>query len=171
MASYSVAVQMTHWSEISTHTKSLRPLLRGLARDRYFSLAILVGPLVWLGFVFIGPPGFVAGLSLTPWPKLLILAGLYPLLEEWLFRGLVQPLLLKTSIGCRIVLKLSVANWMTTALFVAVHVLNRPGFLALPLLFPSLVFGAFRDKYGSLVPALLLHSYYNLGYFSIISPL
>ena len=33
---------------------------------------------------------------------------------------------------------------------------------------PSLVFGHLRDRTGSTVPAILVHGWYNLGYFTLM---
>ena len=144
--------------------------LKNLSRDRLFWLALLAGPAVWLS-LFLWLPGTSAGEnSLVQWWRLLLLAGLYPLLEEWLFRGLLQPQLLTyRPLRTRLV-GLTGANLLTSLLFGAVHLITQPPLWAAAVIVPSLVFGAFRDRYQSVVPAIILHSFYNLGYFLIFWP-
>jgi membrane protease YdiL (CAAX protease family) len=48
---------------------------------------------------------------------------------------------------------------------VAAHALTHPPEWAAAMLFPSLVFGYFRDRYRSVVPAAALHVFYNAGWF------
>jgi membrane protease YdiL (CAAX protease family) len=35
------------------------------------------------------------------------------------------------------------------------------------VLFPSLIFGYFRDRYTSIYPCMVLHAFYNAGYFGL----
>lgn len=141
--------------------------LKKLSRDRWFWLALLAGPGVWAALYFWLPVVPGQDEHLNQWWTLLLLAGLYPLLEEWLFRGLLQPQLL-TCRPFRIqYLGLSYANLLTSLLFAAAHLFTQPPLWAAAVIIPSLVFGAFRDRYQSVVPAIILHSFYNLGYFLI----
>ncbi|VAX03132.1 hypothetical protein MNBD_GAMMA20-1756 [hydrothermal vent metagenome] len=141
--------------------------LKNLFQDRLFWLALLAGPVVWLS-LFLGFPGTASEES-SPiqWWWLLLLAGLYPLLEEWLFRGLLQPQLLNYHPLRARFLGLTYANLLTSLLFGVVHLIAHPPLWAAAVIVPSLVFGAFRDRYHSVVPAIVLHSFYNLGYFLI----
>ncbi len=138
-------------------------------RDNHFYLALLAGPLTWL----------VAWLVLRPdtqvlWPLLQPLAlfwGVlfFPIFEEILFRGLIQDFVRNYFTDTRFGL-LSVANIVTSLLFVLAHVLLK-GFSPLTLLvfFPSLVFGYFRDRTGGLIAPILLHAWYNLGFLWLMS--
>jgi membrane protease YdiL (CAAX protease family) len=49
------------------------------------------------------------------------------------------------------------------------HFINHPPFWALAVFFPSLVFGYFRDRCDSVVPAITLHILYNFGYFVAVA--
>jgi uncharacterized protein len=136
-----------------------------LRKDPLFALALLAGIFVWwvLWFFFPSTPIF-------NWPleyplRFLTLAFSYPLIEELFFRGLLQPTLYQKSWGHRNWLSLSIANWLTSLLFMLAHFYAHPPLAAISVLIPSLIFGAFRDRYHSLTPALLLHIFYNAGYF------
>jgi len=138
---------------------------KNLSRDHLFWMALLAGPGVWLILYFWFPTHPRQNDGLDPWWTLLLLAGLYPLLEEWLFRGLLQPQLLTYRPLRTRLLGLSNANLLTSLLFAAAHLFVQSPLWAAAVIVPSLIFGAFRDRYQSVVPAIILHSFYNLGYF------
>ena len=60
---------------------------------------------------------------------------------------------------------LSHANILTSVLFTALHFINHPPLWAAAVLFPSLVFGLFKDRSGGLAAPIILHVFYNSGYF------
>jgi len=143
---------------------------RDLLHDRLFWLALTAGPVVWITLLSWLPSTPFTENGLAQWWRFLLLAGLYPLLEEWLFRGLLQPQLLTWQPLRTRLLGLTGANLLTSLLFGAVHLIAHPPLWAAAVIVPSLVFGAFRDRYQSVVPAIILHSFYNLGYFLIFWP-
>ncbi len=144
--------------------------LKDLPHDRLLWLALTAGPVVWLALLTWQPATPFGDGGPAQWRQLLLLAGLYPLLEEWLFRGLLQPQLLDYRPLRTQRIGLSGANLLTSLLFGAIHLFAHPPFWAAAVIIPSLVFGAFRDRYHSVVPAILLHSFYNLGYFLFFWP-
>lgn len=99
------------------------------------------------------------------WRLLAWLVLLYPVLEEWLFRGLLQPLLLKSAIGRSSLYGITFANVAASVLFTAFHFISHTPVWAVSVLFPSLLFGWFRDRHQSILPAIVLHCGYNLAYF------
>ena len=148
--------------------KSLNPLWR----DKKFWAAITTALLFWVILFWIAPP---RSLFLS-WPlyapgKFLMLALVYPVLEELVFRGLVQGTIYNTQVGKKQFAKLSIANISASLFFVLVHFINHPPLWALSVFVPSLIFGYFRDKYLSVVPAVVLHIFYNGGYFLLYPPL
>ncbi len=101
------------------------------------------------------------------WPAPLLLFQvvlLYPVLEEFAFRGTVQSFLLNYSAGAANRFGITIANVVTSVLFAAAHLLYQPALWALATFFPSLIFGYFRERYDQVLPGLLLHSWYNLGF-------
>lgn len=138
----------------------------GLARfvlplaDPHFVAAIVVALPVWLvlGLGLAGPlhrpAGLLAWLAFVAWQ---------PLLEELVFRGLLQGQLLRLS-AARRVGPVSVANLLTTAAFAAMHLLAQPAAWALAVVAPSLVFGHLRERFGSVWPAVAMHAVYNAGF-------
>jgi hypothetical protein len=138
---------------------------RPFLADRQFILALLAGVVVWLGFWLVVPgwlpslgfhANFLIFLSLVLWQ---------PVLEELLFRGIIQGQFLARAWGGKMRWGLTHANLLTSVLFVLAHTLYHPPLWAFAVFVPSLVFGHFRDRYGSIYPALLLHVFYNAGYF------
>lgn len=138
-------------------------------RDSRFYLALLAGPLTWLVAWFVLQPDTEA-----LWPllqPLVLFWGVlfFPVFEEVLFRGLIQDFIrhyfTETRLGA-----LTVANIVTSLLFVLAHVLLK-GLSPYTLLvfFPSLIFGYFRDRTGGLLASILLHAWYNLGFLWVMS--
>ncbi|MBI5042172.1 MAG: JDVT-CTERM system CAAX-type protease [Gammaproteobacteria bacterium] len=137
--------------------------------DSQFRLAVIAAPLVWLlGYLAFTPDPDWA------WPlhrprEVLYLAVLHPCIEELLFRGLLQGWLLERAGFRRRWQGLTTANLFTSGIFTVLHFFAHPPLAAAAVLVPSLVFGYFRDRHGSLHAPILLHVYYNLGYFWIFA--
>lgn len=91
-------------------------------------------------------------------------ALLYPFVEELIFRGYIQDLahrrLTTWQLG-----PLSHANILTSLLFTTLHFINHPPLWAAAVFVPSLLFGFFKDRSGRLGAPILLHVFYNSGYF------
>ncbi|WP_158608506.1 JDVT-CTERM system glutamic-type intramembrane protease MrtJ [Stagnimonas aquatica] len=83
----------------------------------------------------------------------------HPLVEELAFRGAIQEALLRRlPVGFG---PLSFANLVTSLLFAAMHLGSRAAWLAIATFIPSLVFGYFRERHGSLLSPIVLHMVYN----------
>tara|TARA_B100000767_G_scaffold195596_1_gene182620 strand:- start:176 stop:592 length:417 start_codon:yes stop_codon:yes gene_type:complete len=94
---------------------------------------------------------------------LITLSLLYPILEELIFRGYLQPWL-KTK-SDRKFFHLSTANILTSVIFSLSHLVNHSPLWALSTLIPSLVFGYSLDRNKTLLSPIALHASYNFGYF------
>jgi len=130
-----------------------------------FLAALAVAPVFWVGLYAFTHP--VVNLS---WPfqsplRFALLAVFYPVLEEIIFRGWLQEELHKWALGSRIFARLSLANLLTSTVFSIAHVLYHSARWAAATFFPSLVFGYFKDKSRRLFPSIVLHVFYNAGYF------
>jgi len=88
-----------------------------------------------------------------------------PLWEELLFRGLLQGELIERGLIQPWVYGLSSANIFVSLLFAACHLWNHSVTWTILIIFPSLAFGFLRDRFGSTIPSILLHMWYNCGYF------
>jgi membrane protease YdiL (CAAX protease family) len=134
-----------------------------LYRDPLFYLALLAGPAVWLVLYLLAPVPVAWNKPLLDPVWFLKLVLVYPVLEEIVFRGLLQELvrdlLTKAMFG-----PLTVANLLTSVLFAGAHFFYHPPLAAALVFFPSLVFGFFKERTGSLVAPVLLHAFYNAGY-------
>lgn len=101
----------------------------------------------------------------VPALTIVLLVLVRPVLEEVVFRGLVQGNLLHISWGRRQWMGFTVANAVTSLLFSLVHVFYHPILMASLVFVPSMIFGYFRDRYkGRLLPSMILHAYYNGGF-------
>ena len=136
--------------------------LRSMMTDYGLWLALLaaVPVLALLGFWQTPNWGF-PGTTVLLWGVLL-----YPILEELVFRGLIQGWLLKKihwALG-----PLSGANLLTSVLFAAAHLLHQSPLLAASIFIPSLVFGWLRERHGRLAGCMLVHGGYNAGFLWVL---
>ena len=132
----------------------------GWLADPRFGLALLAGCAFWLALVWWGQPPPLPGLA-----ALASLILLQPVLEELLFRGLLQGRLRASAWGRRQFGGFTLANMIVTLLFTALHFINHPPLWAAGVLLPSLLYGYFRDRHDNVAPAIALHVFYNAGYF------
>ena len=130
-------------------------------RDPLFLAAIAAGALFWLVLALaVKVPGRV-----PTWPALVSLLLWQPTVEELLFRGVVQGELLARPFGARKMGPFSAANVIASLAFALIHFRHHPPLWAAAVFAPSLVFGLLRERHGCIWPALVLHIYYNSGYF------
>ena len=133
-------------------------------RDWPFWLAMALGPMCWVLLLQIGLP---LDNSDVPWKLLLMVAVAYPVLEEYVFRAGLQGALYRREAFSRSVLGVSIANLVTSIAFAAAHLFNHTPSWAALILFPSLVFGWARDRYGDIHASIILHITYNAGFISL----
>jgi membrane protease YdiL (CAAX protease family) len=134
-----------------------------LWQDPLFGLAVLAGPAAWLVLYLILQPEPQWGWPLAAPLAYLLPVVVYPVLEEIVFRGLVQELV-HEYVSARCLGPLSVANLLTSLLFTGMHFLYHAPLWAALVLLPSLVFGFFKDRTGRLTAPVLLHGFYNAGF-------
>ncbi len=134
--------------------------------DAHFIAALLLGPVVWLALSLWVKPA----LSAPGVQALLMVCLIYPVLEELAFRGFVQTWLLeKPQFAHMPAAGISYANVATSILFAGAHLINQSPLWAVSIFFPSLVFGYFRDRYDLVWPSVILHCWYNTGFFLLLS--
>lgn len=155
------------------------PLRRGLARitdqwglalppdrgwrvfiDTHLALAAAAAlPVLSVLFTVVGP-AMHAPAGWQAWASFVLAQ---PVLEELVFRGIVQGELLQWT-GGRQAGPVTQANLWTSLAFTVAHLLVQPPAWALAVAVPSLVFGHLRDRLRSIWPAVVLHGGYNLGF-------
>lgn len=137
-------------------------------RDYQFWAALAAALPFWAWLWWVRPPLHPwLQLEANWWPALLIIL-VYPLVEEILFRGALQGWLMK-KVHQRLG-PVSAANGLTSIVFTLLHGLRWQSGFSLLVVFPSLVFGYFRERSDGLVAPILLHAFYNAGFYLIISP-
>lgn len=134
------------------------------ASDPHLVLPVIAAAPVWLAL----------GLWATPWMRapagwaaLLSFALVMPLLEELVFRGLLQGQLLRVTAlhgQPRHFGPITWANGLSSLAFVALHLPTQPLVWALAVAVPSLVFGHLRERFDSVWPAMGVHVFYNTGF-------
>jgi membrane protease YdiL (CAAX protease family) len=144
------------------------PVTRRLWQDPLFWLALAAGPLCWLVIYLLLRTEPRWGWPLAAPLQYLLPALVYPVLEEIVFRGLVQEWVRK-RISKRVFGPLSVANLLTSVVFTGLHFIYHPPLWAALVLFPSLVFGFFKDRTRGLGAPIILHCCYNAGFLWLFS--
>ena len=134
-----------------------------LWRDPHLYLVLAGTAMVGLGLWALLAPGYARAIVSDPW-QLLAMLLLYPVVEEWIFRGVLQGELLRHSRWRRAHLGLTRANLVTSLLFAAMHLIHQPPLWALAVVVPSLVLGHFRERYGKLWLPIALHILFNAVY-------
>jgi uncharacterized protein len=108
------------------------------------------------------PPGTARWLGVIGWQ---------PLIEELLFRGLLQGALLRTRVGARGRGHLTVANLASSLAFVAVHFVHHPPLWAVATLVPSLALGWIRERHRSTWSAVVTHVLFNAEFYGVAAAL
>lgn len=102
--------------------------------------------------------------------SLFFLIVFYPVVEELAFRGVVQEYIASKTKQYPAFFFLTVANILTSVLFVMMHFVHHTPLWALLVFVPSLVFGYFKEQYRHVVPSIFLHMFYNFcSVFMIVS--
>lgn len=117
----------------------------------------------WLASAFPSPaPIDVA--SLQRWQQVLFFVIAAPVQEEVIFRGLVQSVLQERWSGMLAIrgAKISIAVICTAVLFAIVHLESGLATIAGALVL-SVVAGEMRRRSGSLLPAVVVHSLFNVA--------
>lgn len=137
-------------------------------KDLQFWLAMGAALPVWGALLAFAPhPALDLAWPLDAPASFLLLALVYPVAEEIIFRGALQEWLgdhLPSALG-----PLSLANLGTSIVFAALHFIYHPPLWAASVFVPSLLFGYFKDRTGSLQAPILLHIFYNTGYFWLLT--
>ena len=140
------------------------PVTRTFWRDPLFWLAVMAGPACWLLlYLLLRPASPQWDWPLAAPAEYLMPVLLYPVLEEIVFRGLIQELV-REFISRRTLGPLSLANLLTSLVFTGFHFFNHAPLWAALVFFPSLVFGFFKDRHHTLTAPILLHGFYNAGF-------
>ncbi|MBF0182579.1 MAG: JDVT-CTERM system CAAX-type protease [Magnetococcales bacterium] len=89
-----------------------------------------------------------------------------PVIEELTFRGVLQEgLLAHQPLRAKIpLLKISLANLLTSILFATSHCLARTNMTGLNVFIPSLIFGWCKERYVIIISCIIMHSFYNFSY-------
>lgn len=137
-------------------------------RDVLFWVAFVAGPLICLFAAWYYTIDFDIARPLHAYALFFMLVVAYPLMEEVIFRGALQGWLLDFAWARHRIVFISVANIITSLIFASLHGFYHPALMAALVFFPSIVFGFFRDRTGSIAAPVILHSSYNLAYFWLL---
>jgi membrane protease YdiL (CAAX protease family) len=85
----------------------------------------------------------------------------YPVLEEFVFRGVIQEYIASKTKQYPSFFYLTVANIVTSVLFVLMHFIHHTPLWAMLVFIPSLIFGYFKEQYRHIGASIFLHMFYN----------
>ncbi|MEN8726700.1 MAG: JDVT-CTERM system glutamic-type intramembrane protease [Sulfurovum sp.] len=136
-----------------------------------FGAAILAAPLFVLLYNSIFQHQAIdTELLFSDTKSLFFLIIFYPVIEELAFRGVIQEYIASKTKQYPSFLFLTVANILTSVLFVLMHFVHHTPVWALLVFIPSLIFGYFKDQYNNIAPSIFLHMFYNFcSVFMIVS--
>jgi uncharacterized protein len=111
---------------------------------------------------------------LPQWPMFFALCVASPVLEEYVFRGVLYE-----AVDARwpavgpsgAPLSISPANAITTFLFVTTHMVAREPMAGALVLLPSIYLGLLRQRYGGAGICMVIHAVWNVGWFSVFPPI
>lgn len=132
---------------------------RWLQDPQLLAAALAAVPVWWLLAISVGSHMRTATTG-AAWLSLVLVQ---PVAEEIVLRGVLQGQLLRLGRGRRVG-PLTLANLATTAVFVGLHLFTQPPLWALAVAVPSMVLGHLRERFGSVLPAITMHAYYNAGF-------
>lgn len=157
-----------------SHSKNIFGALvtRSYWQQSDFWLACCAAVIFWLSFKLLVPSSPLTPSIPTLSTSLLFLIFIFPVLEEIVFRGLIQEsiqkLLVHKQFKIIFLWRISHANLLASMCFTLSHFWSQPALWAAATLIPSLLFGYFKDKYQSLYPSIMLHIFYNLGFYLLM---
>ena len=125
-------------------------------------------PVVWGGIVWIFGFGLDFGSFARSTFRTAAILLIFPVLEEIVFRGLIQDYLSNKTKSWDSFLGITWANWLTTLLFCATHLVTRSLLVASLVIVPSLLLGALRDRGFSIKALAAIHVYWNGGVYLLI---
>ena len=131
--------------------------LKEILSDKPYLIALLLPFPVWIYFSDMKDINYLSA------NEILMLLILFPITEELFFRGITQPIIHKKF--SKTWHSISAANVLTSLLFSFSHLFNHNPFWALSTFLPSMIFGWSKDRYNTLLAPLMLHCYYNAGWF------
>ena len=128
-----------------------------------FGAAILAAPLFVILHNFLFQQKFFdLDLMQVDAISLFFLIIFYSVVEELAFRGVIQEFIASKTKQYPSFFYLSVANIVTSLLFVAMHFVHHTPLWAMLVFIPSLVFGYFKEQYGHIGASIFLHMFYNV---------
>ena len=136
--------------------------------DPYFLIVLLAACIYWAGLYAMTLPNPNWFWPIQTPAAFLYPALVYPVLEEIVFRGLIQDWFRQKLPGLAVG-AISKANLITSLLFTALHFINHPPLWAAAVFIPALIFGYFKDRSGGLGAPIALHVFFNSGYFLIFT--
>lgn len=133
-----------------------------LRQHALIGCALFAALLTWVGAYFLG----FGTIAPFPEPVALLMAVLvYPVLEEFVFRGGIQHWLRRYHhFKNESINGVTYANLATSSLFALTHVFSHGDWWYLSVFLPSLLLGAIYDQQQKISHCIVVHGFFNLGF-------
>lgn len=147
------------------------PLLgQAMVRHRLLLAAVLAGPIGAAALATLARASGMAVVASADARSLLFSLLIAPFAEELVFRAGVQTSLERwPTMRRRFAAGIDGANLATSLLFAGSHAFNRSPWLAAAVVLPSLLLGCVKQRYGSLAPCIVLHSWFNACFAAMLA--
>ena len=139
---------------------------RAFFRDLYFGAALVAALPFWALLWWLNRSSEMPAPLPSQLSAALMIVVVYPVVEELVFRGALQGFLLQ-KIQRRLPGPMTAANIITSIVFAALHAIVWATPWSLLVVIPSLVYGYFRDRTDGVTASIVLHMYYNAGFFLV----
>lgn len=147
-----------------------RNLLLQISKDPFIWISVCAAMLFWFLLSMYVPVTVNVMWPIVSPMAFIIPVVLYPVLEEIVFRGMVLEYCQKKIPGV-ILFHISKANFFTSILFTALHFIYHPPLWASAVFIPSLIFGFLKERHQSLIAPILIHVFFNAGYYWLFTNL
>ena len=149
----------------------LQPITIRWYQDYLFYVYFFIAIAFWLIYSLIFPVNLPQkALTWQQWQVFAYIVIAYPIVEEIIFRGGMQGWLRKYQWAKITILGISIANVLVSIIFSILHIIIRPDdYTTYAIIIPSLIFGLFRDRHKHIISCTVLHIFYNMGSFFILT--
>ena len=131
-------------------------------------VSFLLAVPVWLAFVLLKHLGWVEPDEFENILAVGLFIGLYPLLEELVFRGLLMDLLSKYRWAAFRRLGVTTNNLFVSIIFSLLHLISQDLENCLLVFVPSLWLGIVKESTGSTWTCAVVHMLWNFGLFCVL---
>ena len=135
-----------------------------MIRSIYFFVSLAIALPIWAIIYALVSAGCLTPVAPFDWQAWVSLVVVFPIAEEYIFRGLLMGLFSKYFYPGSF-LQVTRSNFFASCIFSAVHVLSQSWATGFAVFLPSLYLGWIREKTNSVLLCAATHILWNFGFF------